>query len=240
VRSNGKSVSSTGRPILAVGDSFTFGNETEDSETWAAHLQDVLSKRVINAGVGGYGIDQAVLRAELLFDEYDPDVVILSFIGDDVNRTEFSYYPYGRRSKPYFQLNNGSLILRNVPVSRTQPRRRLQGLRRVLGYSFLANAALSRTAERWWQDLPIGRIHDDGENVSVELMVRLDSLTKQRGANLSLLLWPRMLSSGATPGFQALSNSRDREASRFWICQPNRCPTYRRSCSAPGVTTRPQ
>jgi hypothetical protein len=105
----------------------------------------------------------------------------LSFIGDDVNRPEFSYYPYGRRSKPYFQLNNGSLILRNVPVSRTQPRRRLQSLRRVLDYSFLANAVLSRTAERWWQDLPIGRIHDDGENVSVELMVRLGSLTKQRG-----------------------------------------------------------
>jgi hypothetical protein len=62
VRSNGKSVSSTGRPILAVGDSFTFGNETEDSETWAADLQDVLNKRVINAGVGGYGIDQAVPR----------------------------------------------------------------------------------------------------------------------------------------------------------------------------------
>ena len=66
VRSNGKSVSSSSRPILAVGDSFTFGNETEDDETWAAHLQDVLNKRVINAGVGGYGIDQAVLRAELL------------------------------------------------------------------------------------------------------------------------------------------------------------------------------
>ena len=182
LRSNGRSISTTSRPILAVGDSFTFGDEVEDSETWAAHLEEVLNKRVLNAGVGAYGIDQAVLRAELLLDEYHPDVVILSFISDNINRTEFSYYPYGRGWKPYFEFANGSLSLRNVPVPQKLAHRRFQTLRRALGYSFLANAILGRTAHRWWQNLPtIERIHYDGENVSVDLLTRLDGLTKNRG-----------------------------------------------------------
>ena len=140
VRSNGRSISTASRPILAVGDSFTFGDEVEDSETWAAHLEEILNKRVLNAGVGAYGIDQAFLRAELLLEKYDPDVVFLSFISDDIDRTEYSYYPYGRGWKPYFEYGDGSLILRNVPVPQEPAprgsRRRFQTLRRALGYSF--------------------------------------------------------------------------------------------------------
>ena len=184
VRSNGRSISTASRPILAIGDSFTFGDEVEDSETWAAHLEKILNKRVLNAGVGAYGIDQAFLRAELLLDKYDPDVVILSFISDDINRTEYSYYPYGRGWKPYFEYGDGSLILRNVPVPQEpSPRgsRSFQTFRRALRYSFLANAVLDRVARQWWQDLPaIEQIHHDGENVSVDLLVRLDGLTKDR------------------------------------------------------------
>ena len=184
LRSNGRSIPTTSRPILAVGDSFTFGDEVEDSETWVAHLEAVLHKRVLNAGVGAYGIDQAVLRAELILDKYQPDAVILSFISDDINRTEFSNYPYayGRGWKPYFEFANGSLSLRNVPVPQKPAPRCCQTLRRALDYSFLANAVLGRTAPHWWNNLPvIKQIHNDGENVSVELLARLDSLTKDRG-----------------------------------------------------------
>ena len=150
-----------------------------------AHLEEILNKRVLNAGVGAYGIDQAFLRAELLLDKYDPDVVILSFISDDINRTEYSYYPYGGGWKPYFEYGDGSLILRNFPVPQ-QPAPRgshsFQTLRRALGYSFLANAVLDRIAPQWWHNVHhFERIHNDGENVSVDLLVRLDGLTKGRG-----------------------------------------------------------
>ena len=159
-------------------------NHLEMDARAAAHLEKILNKRVLNAGVGAYGIDQAFLRAELLLDKYDPDVVILSFISDDINRTEYSYYPYGRGWKPYFEYGDGSLILRNVPVPQEpSPRgsRSFQTFRRALRYSFLANAVLDRVARQWWQDLPaIEQIHHDGENVSVDLLVRLDGLTKDR------------------------------------------------------------
>lgn len=186
IRSNGRSMSTESRPVLAVGDSFTFGDEVEDRETWAAYLEAILNKRVLNAGVGAYGIDQAFLRAELLLDSYDPDVVILSFISDDINRTEYSYYSFGRGWKPYFEYENGSLVLRNVPVSQDPaPRgsRSFQAVRRALRYSFLADAVFWRIAILWWpgQRL-IERIHHDGETISADLLVRLDGLTRGRKA----------------------------------------------------------
>jgi hypothetical protein len=186
VRYNGRNMAVTGRPILAVGDSFTFGDEVEDDETWPAYLEEILNKRVINAGVGAYGIDQAVLRAEQLLSEYEPNVVILSFISDDITRTELSFYPYGRGWKPYFEIYDGVLSLQNVPVPKTSSTfHRFHNLRRILGYSSLANSVFVRAVPGWWLDLPSHVVaHDNGENVSVELISWLDRLTSERGIQL--------------------------------------------------------
>lgn len=188
IRSNGRSILAAGRPILAVGDSFTFGDEVEDNETWTAHLERLLNARVLNAGVGAYGIDQAFLRAELLLDEYNPGVVILSFISDDINRTEYSYYPYGGGWKPYFRYRDGALVLQNVPVPQERApsgAQSFQPLRRALGFSFLADAVLRRAFPRWWHDFPaVEQVHQDGEEVSVDLLDRLHGLMKVRGGRL--------------------------------------------------------
>jgi hypothetical protein len=52
--------------VLAVGDSYTVGSEVRDDESWPAQLERLAQVRVINAGVGGYGLDQIVLAAERL------------------------------------------------------------------------------------------------------------------------------------------------------------------------------
>ena len=52
-------------PILAVGDSYTYGEEVGENDSWPAQLQRIKNQRVLNAGVSGYGFDQSVLRAEL-------------------------------------------------------------------------------------------------------------------------------------------------------------------------------
>src|SRR5262249_3731045 len=110
--------------------------------------------------------------------------VILAFISEDINRTEYSYYPYGRGWKPYFEYENGSLVLRNVPVPQEPAptgSRSFPSLHPALGFSCLADVVLDRIARRWWQNLPVDeRIHQNGENVSVDLFGRLDGLTKAR------------------------------------------------------------
>jgi lysophospholipase L1-like esterase len=99
-------------PVLAVGDSFTFGTDVLDQETWPAQLERLIGRPVINGGVGGYGLDQAVLRAEDLVARLHPSLLIVAFIPDDADRC-------GLReradAKPWFTASGD---LRGVPVPR--------------------------------------------------------------------------------------------------------------------------
>ena len=49
--------------ILFSGDSFTFGDGVDDKNTFPSIFQAVTGRKVINAGVPGYGIDQMYLRS---------------------------------------------------------------------------------------------------------------------------------------------------------------------------------
>lgn len=116
LRSCGESTEGAGgeRPILAVGDSYTFGEEVGDTEAWPALLQQLSGRRVLNGGVSGYGFDQVVLRAERLADIHGPAMLIVGFIADDVRRTEMRRL-WGR-NKPWFGLESEQLQLAGVPV----------------------------------------------------------------------------------------------------------------------------
>ena len=180
LRSNGPTAAPTARPIVAVGDSFTFGDEVDDHETWPAQLERIRQHSVLNAGVFAYGLDQAYLRAVKLMESSDPRGVVLAFISNDINRTELSYYQ--GRGKPYFVHGAGGLELRNAPV----PEERLASrpfpyVNRLLGYSYLVNAVLTRTPLRDWYVGP-GEVreHTDGDRVSVELLTRLSELGRGR------------------------------------------------------------
>jgi hypothetical protein len=180
LRSNGSPLWSANRPIVAVGDSFTFGDETDDHDTWPAQLERLLQVPVLNGGVFGYGVDQAFLRASRLLEMYDPAVVLLAFISDDINRAELSFY-YGW--KPYYEYVDDELALRNVPVpTGPGPAPRLAWARQTLSYSFLFSALLRRAAPQWWFPQSLAREHADGERVAVDLFARLQSLTKAKGA----------------------------------------------------------
>lgn len=122
-------------PIVAVGDSFTYGMEVADEQTWPAYLQQFLGWRTINAGVNGYGLDQIVLRAGTLATQYNPKVLIVSFISDDVRRSEL------RRiwdiEKPYFELQEDRLVLRNSPPPTWDAKRELTFLQMNFGWSLV-------------------------------------------------------------------------------------------------------
>ena len=100
--------------VLAVGDSYTYGEEVSDDESWPAFLQTKLARPVVNGGVSGYGFDQIVLRAEVLALQTRPGTIVAAFIADDIRRTELSRL-WGAE-KPYFDLDGDRLLLRNVPV----------------------------------------------------------------------------------------------------------------------------
>ena len=69
--------------ILALGDSFTFGDEVDDLATWPAYLERTSSKTVHNAGVGWFGSAQAVTHGHAISQTMNVDTVILSVLVDE-------------------------------------------------------------------------------------------------------------------------------------------------------------
>jgi lysophospholipase L1-like esterase len=114
LRFGGERPVSGGGSILTVGDSFTYGDEVRDEETWPAQLQRLTGRPVLNGGVTGYGFDQMVLRAEQLVAKHSPAVVILSFIDHDIERTEMRLMWW--RAKPWFAIEDDQLAIKGVPV----------------------------------------------------------------------------------------------------------------------------
>jgi hypothetical protein len=152
IRSNGnEKLSNTftdAAPVLVVGDSFTFGDQVSDNETWPAILERLLKKRVINAGVFGYGLDQSILRAGKLTDIYRPATLILGLIPDDINRCELS--KQSAVEKPYFDIVDNRLMPKNVPVPRPSNKAVTGKFRHFLGYSYLIHKTMMKGCQHYW------------------------------------------------------------------------------------------
>jgi hypothetical protein len=175
-------------PILAVGDSFTYGDEVNDGQTWPAQLQLLTGRRVLNAGVSGYGFDQIVLRAEQLAAKYKPAVIVVSFIADDIRRTEMRRL--WSADKPYFVIEDGKLALRGVPVPpRADAASTLSFWQWTLGYSYLFDLILRRLdlLHDWYGDHERVQAAGVGEHLSCLLAARLAELQKQSGARAIVL-----------------------------------------------------
>ncbi len=102
--------------IVVLGDSFTFGEEVSDDETYAAQLARLLPDvEVLNLGVHGYGHDQMLLYLREEGVKYRPDLVLLGFLPDDMERNLLGFRDY---AKPRFVLpkGGGPLELRDAPV----------------------------------------------------------------------------------------------------------------------------
>ncbi|MDJ0868345.1 MAG: hypothetical protein QNK03_19725 [Myxococcota bacterium] len=185
LRSNG-SAPPEGVPLLAIGDSLTFGDEVDDDETWPAHLERLVGRPVVNGGVFGYGLDQMVLRAEQLIGSVPADLMIVSMIGDSAVRCEFSYrYAW----KPYFELDDGSLRLRNVPVPPPDtPWGEMPAFEQLLRKSHLADFVGSRVAPDRWLIPESIRVHRQGPAIARLLVERLVELTRAHDVQLVLVL----------------------------------------------------
>jgi len=171
--------------ILAVGDSFTAGSDVVDGETWPAHLERLLGVPVVNAGVGGYGTDQIIRRAEQFLPIVRPHTLILGFLDDDILRAEFAIYG---RPKPYYRFEGG-VLTEHLPgdvdgggfLPWSGRIKRMSVAR--LGYSAAADGIMSALAPQLWYLSPDGYVHldIDGASVTCELLARIGRLIQSRG-----------------------------------------------------------
>jgi hypothetical protein len=145
--------------IVACGDSFTFCEEVADAEAWPARLEDLVpGSEVWNLGVGGYGTDQALLRARRELSPADGPLdallcgILIENIGRNVNRYRPRWHPSSVPAvKPRFLVADGGDGLELVP----QP----YATREAFVADVRSGAVLGRLAEHeYWTEsfLPAG------------------------------------------------------------------------------------
>ncbi|MFH2021496.1 MAG: SGNH/GDSL hydrolase family protein [archaeon] len=96
--------------ILILGDSFTWGEDVFDYETYPYYLDQSLKGDydIINMGVHGYGPDQMYLRFLREGRLYNPDIVILALYTPDIFRTTVRIRDF---FKPRFKIVDNDLVL---------------------------------------------------------------------------------------------------------------------------------
>lgn len=111
--------------VSAYGDSFTFGHEVNDDETWPHYLSERLDTRVDNWGQAAWGPDQAVLRLGRNLPRERTAVVVLAVMSENVARLLNSYRPFltGERAlkmafKPMLTVDDGGVRWLPNPLER--------------------------------------------------------------------------------------------------------------------------
>lgn len=107
--------------IATFGDSYTFCRQVEDGQTWQIFLSEYINKKVLNYGVGNYGVDQALLYYQRQKLPEATKIVILGFVPETICRIQSywkHYLEFGNTFafKPRFTLENDNLILHNNPI----------------------------------------------------------------------------------------------------------------------------
>ncbi|HEY7610711.1 MAG TPA: hypothetical protein VIF14_15895 [Alphaproteobacteria bacterium] len=180
--------------VLAVGDSFTEGWEVKDHESWPALLEKRIGKPVVNGGVGAYGTDQIVLRAEQLLPIVKPRTLIVGFLEEDIFRAEHSVFG---APKPYFTLEKGELQYHPPPpYEAARPGTAFSsfvlGLRDVLGYSAAAHYFFARLNPKYWYGSgtrdEYRKAGVDPAAVTCALLRRLKAETDREGIRMILFM----------------------------------------------------
>lgn len=107
--------------IATYGDSFTYGTDVGDEQTWQTYLAKRLYANVLNYGVAGFGTDQACLKYRMQ-DHVSTNIVMLGIWPENINRVINRYRPflhYDERlglTKPLFVKAGGGFKLLPNPL----------------------------------------------------------------------------------------------------------------------------
>lgn len=119
--------------ISAFGDSFTFGSEVDNQDTWEHQMEEQDPRfQVLNFGMGAYGLDQAYLRYLQDGVPFNSAIVIIGFMSENIFRNVNVFRPFysptyanNLYTKPRFTLVNDRLSLVRNPLSTVDDYKRL-------------------------------------------------------------------------------------------------------------------
>jgi len=180
--------------VICSGDSFTMGHSVSNDQTWCALLgATVPGVETVNMGMAAYGIDQAFLWYRRDGAALQHDMQIFAFITPDFQRVASG--SYGDYPKPYLEVVDGRLEVRNVPIpemfslipQRERVRSAVRNLNLVqFGHSLLGRLGVQSVAPEW-------RVMDDDgvRRVTARVFEELRDLNAAKGSSLVLVYLPR-------------------------------------------------
>lgn len=175
--------------VLAVGASFTAGSDVRDEDAWPAQLETLIGEPVVNAGTGGFGADQIVLRAEQLIPIVRPRIIVADFTRESIVTAGFSFRA---RAKLYFTVENNVLTPHNLPVPTFDPSGGAwDDVKSFLGYSLAAHQLMASFFTDFWfssEKRPYVRAGNDEVEASCALIRRLRDETWKQGIRLVLTM----------------------------------------------------
>lgn len=166
-----------GPVVVVVGDSFAFGTGVAADATFTHLLDEGLGDAMVyNLALPGFGIDQMWMTVRHAALPMAPDVIVVAFIDNDLDRSLSAYRETEGMNKPAFIFEAGELrpqTLDDRPtVSRHLPSSAIVGLLRSVG-----RARAMRTGQGTWWTLNAAvfdQIVEDASAADVEVVfVRL-------------------------------------------------------------------
>lgn len=114
------------RRILLFGDSFTAGDGVSNEKRYGDILEkDIPDLEVYNFGLPATGTDQQYLTYKEYASDIEHDLLIIAVFLENIRRVISHYRNFRNEkgeiatyAKPYFVLENGKLLLKNVPPPR--------------------------------------------------------------------------------------------------------------------------
>jgi hypothetical protein len=187
VRRNGDETSIRAGGVLVVGSSFAAGGEVTDEDAFPAQLEGLMGTPVINASIGGVGVDQIVLRAEQMLPIVKPQILIIDITSGNIT---IAGYSVAGRPKPYFTINDGKLLIHDVPVPmQVRDPDQSAALKKALGYSLAADRLMASLFPHYWYNddgKTITLVGNDAVAVSCLLLERIKRTAAQNGTRLLL------------------------------------------------------
>lgn len=175
---------------LAVGDSFTFGEQVSNHETWPSLLEAKLGTKVVNGGGCAYAMDQVYLRAVQLLQTFKPKQLIVSIDGIELARNRLKTSAAAAASKPYFEIHQDKLVAKNIPVP-FKPERQMAGtpFQKAVSYSFLLDRLFNHFAGESWMEPRGMRVSNDetemdGERIGCLLTRKFKELAQANSVDM--------------------------------------------------------
>lgn len=72
------------QPLLAFGDSLTFGYSADQNQSYPAQLSQLIKRHVINEGVNGELSSEGLNRLEKVLEAHDPQLMLLCHGANDI------------------------------------------------------------------------------------------------------------------------------------------------------------